>query len=129
MSVVGALTFAGLWLLDVLLALTLALLASALTFVPNFGPILSAAPAVLLALEAGLTHAAWVAGLYLAVQTVESYLITPIIQQRTVALPPALTLGTQLVLGVLAGAAGLALATPLTAMGLVLVRELYETLA
>lgn len=125
MTVVGALTFLGLWFLDVPLALTLALIACALTFIPNFGPILSAAPAVLLALGEGASQVGWVVGLYLAVQTVESYLITPLIQQRTVALPPALTLTAQILAGVLAGVAGLALATPLTAVVVVLVRELY----
>lgn len=125
MTLVGVLTFLGLWLLDIPLALTLALIACALTFIPNFGPILSAAPAVLLALSQGVTTAGYVIALYVAVQTVESYLVTPLIQQRTVSLPPALTLGMQIIFGVLAGAAGLALATPLTAAGLVLVRELY----
>lgn len=125
MSLVGVLTYLGLWLLDVPLALTLALIASALTFVPNFGPIVSAVPAVLFASSDGLAQAGWVVALYVAVQTVESYLVTPLIQQRTVSLPPALTLGAQIVAGVLAGAPGLALATPLTAAGLVLVREIY----
>jgi predicted PurR-regulated permease PerM len=125
MTVVGALTFVGLWFLEIPLALTLALIACALTFIPNFGPILSAAPAVLLALGESASQASWVVGLYLAVQTVESYLITPLIQQRTVSLPPALTLTAQILAGVLAGVAGLALATPLTAAAVVLVRELY----
>jgi len=125
MTLVGVLTFLGLWFLDIPLALTLALIACALTFIPNFGPILSAAPAVLLALGESVTTAGYVVALYVAVQTIESYLVTPLIQQRTVSLPPALTLGMQLIFGVLAGATGLALATPLTAAGLVLVRELY----
>lgn len=125
MTLVGVLTYAGLWALGVPLALSLSLLACALTFIPNFGPILSACPAVLLALGQGPADAGWVVGLYLAVQTIESYLVTPLIQQRTVSLPPALTLGMQIILGVLAGVSGLALATPLTAAGFVLVRELY----
>lgn len=100
-------------------------MAAILTFIPNFGPILAAAPAVLLALSDGFTKAGWVIGLYLAVQTVESYFVTPLIQRRTVSLPPAFTLAVQIVAGVLAGVAGLALATPLAAAGLVLVRELY----
>ena len=46
-------------------------------------------------------------------------------QQRTISMPPALTLTMQLVAAVLLGIMGLALATPLTAAGIVLVRELY----
>ena len=71
------------------------------------------------------TQAALVVLLYVAVQAVESYLLTPLIQQRTISMPPALTLAMQLVAAVLLGALGLALATPLTAAGMVLVRELY----
>jgi predicted PurR-regulated permease PerM len=40
-------------------------------------------------------------------------------------MPPALTLSMQLVAAVLLGVLGLALATPLTAAGTVLIRELY----
>lgn len=67
------------------------------------------------------------AGVYLAVQTVESYVITPLIQQERVSLPPALVISVQLLLGVLFGILGLALATPLTALGILLTRELYVT--
>jgi predicted PurR-regulated permease PerM len=42
-----------------------------------------------------------------------------------VAIPPALTFGVQVALGVLAGPIGLAVATPLTAAGVVLMRQLY----
>jgi predicted PurR-regulated permease PerM len=125
MALVGVLTFLGLWFFGVPLALTLSLLACALTFIPNFGPILSAAPAVLFALGQGLATAGYVVALYVVVQTVESYLVTPLVQQRTISLAPALTIAMQLILGVLAGILGLALATPLTAAGLVLVREIY----
>jgi predicted PurR-regulated permease PerM len=125
MALIGALTYLGLLALGMPLALSLALIAALLAFVPNFGPIIAAAPAILLALGDGLTQAALVVLLYVAVQTVESYLITPLIQQRTISMPPALTLAMQLVAAVLLGVLGLALATPLTAAGMVLVRELY----
>lgn len=51
--------------------------------------------------------------------------ITPLIQQRAVALPPGLILGTQVIVGGLLGALGLALATPLLATAVVLVDMLY----
>ncbi len=125
MALIGVLTYLGLLALGTPLALSLALIAAILTFVPNFGPIIAAVPAVLLALGDGLTQAALVVLLYVTVQAVESYLITPLIQQRTISMPPALTLVMQLVAAVLLGVLGLALATPLTAAGIVLVRELY----
>ncbi len=82
-------------------------------------------PALLIALGQGSDSAVYVAVLYLAVQSVESYTVTPLIQQRTVSLPPALTIVAQLLMGVFAGALGLAMATPLAAVLLVLVRKLY----
>jgi predicted PurR-regulated permease PerM len=125
MVFVGGLTWLGLWLLGISMALTLAVLAALLTFIPNFGPIIAAVPAVLIGLLDGPATAVWVVVLYVAVQTIESYLITPLLQQQAVSLPPALTITTQLVMAVFVGGVGLALATPLTVVVLVLVRSLY----
>ena len=66
-----------------------------------------------------------VAALYLAIQTVESYAVTPLIQRRTVSMPPALTIMSQIVLGVLVGGIGVAVATPLTAAAMTMIRMLY----
>lgn len=125
MAVVGILTWLGLWLVGVPLAPILGLIAALLAFIPNIGPIIAAAPAVLLALADGPTTALLVLGVYLGVQTLESYFITPLIQQERVSLPPALIISTQLLMGVLFGILGLALATPMAALGLTLVREAY----
>ena len=125
MSLVGVLTTIGLSLLGVPLALTFGLLAAVLTFVPNFGPILSVVPPAILALADDPRRAAYVVLLYLAIQTVESYAITPLIQRRTVSMPPALTITAQVVLGVLVGAIGVAVATPLTAAAMTAIRLAY----
>lgn len=125
MLIVGALTWIGLLLLDVPLAFTLAAIAGLLSFVPNIGPILSAIPAVLVGLSVSPVMALYVIGLYVAVQTVESYMITPMIQQRAVAMPPALLLLVQLVMGVWVGVVGILLATPLMVVIMVAVRMLY----
>lgn len=125
MLLIGILTTIGLQLLSIPLALTLGLIAALLTFVPNFGPLISAVPALLLALTVGPWYVLYVALLYAGLQTVESYLITPLLQQRTVDLPPALTIGSQVLLGVLVGPLGLALAAPVTAVTIVLVKRLY----
>ena len=125
MAVVGVLTTMGLSLLGVPLALTFGLIAALLTFVPNFGPILSVVPPAVLALADDPRRATYVIGLYLAIQTVESYAITPLIQRRTVSMPPALTITAQVVLGVLVGAIGVAVATPLTAAAMTAIRLAY----
>lgn len=113
------------------LALILGIIAALLTFIPNIGPILSAIPAILLGLVENTTLAIHIALLYTVIQLVESYIITPLIQRKTVSLPPGLTLGAQVILGVLFGMLGLALATPLTAAALVIAKRLYleDTLA
>ena len=125
MLVVAILTALGLWLLGMPLALTLALFAGVLSFIPNFGPILGLAPALLLAFIQGPDMALYVALLYLAVQLVESNLITPLVQRRMVELPPALVIISQVLMGVFTGGLGLLLATPIVAMLLVLVKMLY----
>lgn len=125
MLLIGVLTTLGLWLLGIELALVLGLIAGLLSFIPNIGPVLAVIPALLLAsLEGGRT-VLYVAGLYLFVQALESYVFTPWMQQRIVSIPPALTIAVQLLFGLLAGTLGLLLATPLAAAGMVLVRMLY----
>ena len=125
MAVVGLLTGVGLWLLGVPLAFTLGLLAALLAFIPNIGPVIAAVPAVLLATLESPRTAIYVIVLYLGVQAVESYVITPLIERKAVKLPPALTVVTQLLLGLSTGISGVILAAPLTAAAMVLVRKLY----
>lgn len=125
MSVVFVLTLIGLMALRVPLAFTLALFAGIIDFIPNFGPYIGAIPAVLIALLDGPTLMLYVILLYIAVQTVESYVVIPLVQQRMIDLPAAVTVTAQIVLGVLLGPLGLILATPLTAAVIVLVKLLY----
>ena len=66
-----------------------------------------------------------VAGLYVAVQFVESYILAPLVDRKTIYLPPALTVLAQLAMALVAGLFGVALATPLLAVVVVLVRTLY----
>ena len=125
MSAIGLLTWIGLTVLGVPLAFVLALLAALLSFVPNIGPVVSAVPAILLGLVDGPERAMLVALLYLAVQAIESWLLDPVIDRKTIYLPPALTVLAQLAMGVLAGLGGVALATPLAAVAAVTIRRLY----
>ena len=119
------LTSTGLWLLDVPFALTLGLIAGLLNFVPNLGPIIASIPAILVGLLESPTQAIYVAVLYFALQGLDGYIFTPLVQQRMVNLPPALTIAAQLLMGVLFGAWGLVLATPLVAASIVLINEVY----
>lgn len=125
MVTVGAITTLGLWIIGVPLALTLGVISGVLGFVPNIGPILSAVPALLIALTGDPIDVALVAALYVGVNFLDGYLLTPWLQKRAVSVPPALILCSQVVLGAFWGVLGVTLATPLCACTIVLVRELY----
>jgi predicted PurR-regulated permease PerM len=123
MAIVGVVTYAGLLILDVPLSFVLALLLGLFEFIPYIGPVLGAAPMLLVSAGQGLDMLLWVFGLYLVVQLLESYVLTPIIQSRAVSLPPAVVIVSQLVFGALFGVLGLALATPIVAAASVPVRR------
>ncbi|HEY6967952.1 MAG TPA: AI-2E family transporter [Candidatus Angelobacter sp.] len=123
---VGLMVSLGLWALGIPMAGTLGILAALLTFVPNVGPVLSAIPPVLLAFTNGPRQALFVVLLFWAVHAIEGLLITPIAERAAVHLPPGLTLSVQLVLAILVGSIGIALAAPLTTVIVVLVRTVYR---
>ena len=99
MATIGTLTYIGLLILGVPIAFVLALFAGLAGFLPYLGPIIGAIPMVLVAGGESLDLALWVVGLYVIIQFLESYLLTPLIQARAVSLPPAVVILSQLVLG------------------------------
>lgn len=125
MAIVGVLTTLGLMLLQVPLALILGFLAGLLSFVPIIGPVLALVPALLVAAGNSVEQVIYVLLLYQGIQFVESYMVTPLIQERAVSLPPVLTIISQVLAGLIAGALGVALAQPLAAVSMVLVKSLY----
>ncbi len=125
MVLIAILTFTGLTIIGIPMALALAVIAGILNFIPNFGPIMAMVPAVLLGLTESTQTAIIVAALYILIQTLESNVITPTIQRRMINLPPALLIIGQVLMGTLSGALGIILATPMLAITMVLVDELY----
>jgi predicted PurR-regulated permease PerM len=125
MACIGIFVGVGLKLIGVPLWLPLGIIAALLNFIPNFGPIIAAVPAILIALAADPTKALWVVVLNVAAQNLEGYLITPMVQRKAVEMPPALTILSQVLLGLLLGALGVVLAAPLTAAAIVIVKMLY----
>ncbi|MDX1951262.1 MAG: AI-2E family transporter [Verrucomicrobiota bacterium] len=121
----GIVTWLGLLMMGVPLALTLGLIAGLLNFIPNIGPILAAIPAVLVALMEGPDKVIHVLVFYVVYQMVDGYVLTPLVEKRTVSLPPALTITAQVLMGVLLGTLGVLLATPIVAVGLVLTKMVY----
>lgn len=122
MVVVGVLTFVGLSIVGVPSALALALFAGLAEFVPMVGPVVSAAPAVLIALTLGIDTGLWTLLVFVIVQQSESNVITPLLQQRMVSLPPAVTLFAVVAFGNVFGVMGVVLATPLTVLAFAAVK-------
>lgn len=125
MAIIGVSTTIAYSIIGLPLAFALGLIAFFLAFIPNIGPWLAGVPAVLVALTVGPDMALLVILVYGGIQMVESYVITPIIFQKTVDLPPALLLFFQVLLGILQGGLGLLLAAPILAVLMVLINELY----
>jgi predicted PurR-regulated permease PerM len=125
MLLVGVLIGVGLWLLGVRQALALGLIAFVLELIPNFGPVLAAVPALLIAWSQGTTTLVYVLVLYVGAQALESYVVNPLVQQRAVWMPPILTLLAIVFFGLIGGLIGAFVATPLMLSIVVLVKLLY----
>jgi hypothetical protein len=120
---VAVLAGIGLSLLGVKLVVANALLAGMLNIIPNVGPTLSTIFPMSVALLVSPWKALAVLGLYVVVQHLESYVITPSVMHHQVKLLPGLTLTAQFVFTVLFGPLGLLLALPLAVCLQVVIRE------
>lgn len=118
-------TWAGLALIGMPGAFLLGLQSGLVNFIPYLGPVIAAAPIGLAALAQGTSMVAWALGVHAVIQTIEGYVLAPLIQRRAVDLPPVLSLAAVLLFGALFGAMGVALATPLVAVLKVAVTRLY----
>ena len=115
MTMVGVLISIGLAIVGIPLAGTLGIIAALMTFIPNVGPLISVIPAALLALAISPTEGLLTLLVFAVVFTLEGYVVTPLLERNIVRLPPALTLTMQLLLAVVAGPVGVALAAPVAA--------------
>jgi predicted PurR-regulated permease PerM len=119
---VGLSTFVGLLVLGATIdpvfsrfAIFLSVIAGLFELLPIIGPILSAIPAVLLALTAGVEPALAALLLYLVIQQVENNLFVPKIQGDAVELHPTIVMVALVVGGAIGGLLGAILALPITA--------------
>ncbi len=123
MSLITILSFIGLLILRIPLALAQAVLAGALSFIPNIGPTLSVLPPIAIALLSDPWKAIAILILYVIVQQLESNILTPLIMSQRVSLLPAITLLSQIFFATFFGFLGLLIALPLTIVGQVWVEE------
>ncbi|QOG20785.1 AI-2E family transporter [Bradyrhizobium sp. SEMIA] len=94
-------------------------------FIPYLGPIVAAIPIALVAMPLGASLLIWAVVIYTIIQSIEGYVIGPLIQRQAVEIPPAWTLVAIVLLGSLFGVLGIALAMPLVAIGRVAIIRFY----
>lgn len=123
MFVIASLSFFGLLILGIPLALAQAALAGILTFIPNIGPAFSVVPPIAIALLDEPWKAIAVLILYVLIQQIETNLLTPYVMAQQVSLLPAVTLMAQVFFATFFGFLGLLLALPLTVVGQVWLKE------
>jgi predicted PurR-regulated permease PerM len=116
MVVEGVLTFGALALGGVPLAALLGIITGILAFIPNIGAFVSGVLMVAVGFSAGPEAGLWAIGTYIVVQTFDGYVVAPMVAKKTVDMPPALTLGSQILASALLGLIGLALADSMVAM-------------
>jgi predicted PurR-regulated permease PerM len=114
-------TWLGLTIIGIQSAFILGIQAGLLAFIPTIGALIGGLIVVLASLASG-----WVAGfsafvLFMGVHALESYVLTPIIQRHALDIPPATLFAFQILLGVVFGIWGLALALPLMAIAKVMI--------
>jgi len=125
MVIVGSVAGLGAWVIGLPTPLAIGLFAGLTEFVPTIGAVVGSVPALLLALTMGPDALMWTALLFVAIQQVESNVLTPILERRMVHIPPALMLFAVLAVGLLFGLAGAVVAGPMTVVFYVLVTKLY----
>ena len=125
MAFVGITVTIGLMIIGVPLALILGVIAAMFEFIPIIGPWAGAVPGILLALSVDGKTALLMVILYLLVQQLESNVVTPLIQQHMVYIPPAIVILSVVAFGLLFGVAGVILATPLAVIAMVLIGMFY----
>lgn len=125
MGSIGVFSFIGLSVLHVDFALPLAIIAGVLEIVPTIGPIVSAIPAILVAIGVSPFLALTVAALYFIIQQVENNILVPVVMKRTIGFSPLVTILSVMIGGRFAGIIGAVLAVPLLLVLEILVQEFF----
>ena len=112
MIIIGTMTYVGLRILGISFALPLAIFAGLLEMIPNIGPVVSAIPAVLIALTVSPVTALATAALYFLIQQFENSVIVPKVMQKATGVKPLVTIVCLMIGLKLAGILGAILAIP-----------------
>ncbi len=112
MVAIASANFIGLTLLGVPFALPLSILAGILEIVPYIGPVIAAAPAVIIGFGISPVIGLATASLAFLVQQLENYVLVPKIMQKATGVNPIVTLLSLAIGFRLAGILGLLIAVP-----------------
>jgi predicted PurR-regulated permease PerM len=127
MVTIGVLVFLLMWpIFGFMDALVLGLIAGVLEAIPFLGPLLSAVPALLLAVGKGGMTPLWVVLAYLAIQALENNVILPMIMARGMKLHPVAVIFSMLLCVAAFGVLGVLVAAPLVAIVDIMHDELYR---
>jgi predicted PurR-regulated permease PerM len=121
MLAVGVVTWIGLATIGIPGSFILGIQAGLLAFIPTVGAIIAGVVVVLASLASGWLPALSALILFLGVHVMESYVLTPLLQRQALDIPPATLFAFQILLGVVFGIWGLALALPLVAIAKVVI--------
>ena len=121
MGAVFLVTWIGLTIIGIQSSFILGIQAGLLAFIPTVGALIGGLIIVLASLASGWVAAASAFALFMGVHALESYILTPIIQRQAIDIPPATLFAFQILLGVVFGLWGLALALPLMAIAKVII--------
>ena len=116
MFAVFFITWIGLAILGIPSSFILGVQAGLLTFIPTVGALVGGLVVVLASLASGWIAALSAFVLFLGIHALESYVLTPVLQRHALEIPPATLFAVQILLGVVFGIWGLALALPLMAV-------------
>jgi predicted PurR-regulated permease PerM len=122
-GIIGVTAAIGLWLLDVPYFYVLALIAGIGEMIPVVGPVLSAIPAIAVALAASPARALFVILFFFLQQQFENHILVPKIMARQVGVSPVFVIAALLIGGSLLGVVGAILAVPTAAIVQVLLEE------
>jgi predicted PurR-regulated permease PerM len=126
MFAVFLITWIGLALLGIPSSFILGVQAGLLTFIPTVGALVGGLIVVLASLASGWIAALSAFVLFLGIHALESYILTPMLQRQALEIPPATLFAFQILLGVVFGIWGLALALPLMAVVKVMIEFMRE---
>lgn len=123
---IGFMSYIGLTILNIPYALPLALMAGVLEVIPVIGPIISAIPAIFLALTVSPILSVVVAAMYLVIQQLENHLIVPQVMKRAVGLNPLIVILAIAIGSRLFGISGALLAVPMAVVIQIIATEIIE---